>query len=160
MLILNTQLCLAHYCDVHGPTPLMVTEGLPVPCTTCYEDDRPAYSITSASGGRPRAATPTAASHAVNSVNESLRRLSVSQTQRSSSVPASEHEALNQRATLLKSAPGQGLPPAIETPPQSPRFSSEHSQQKPRRESGFRRTYDDYVTRRAGPCDNLSLIHI
>ena len=72
-------------------------------------------------------------------------------------MPASEHEALNQRATLLKSAPGQGLPPAIETPPQSPRFSSEHSQQKPRRESGFRRTYDDYVTRRAGPCDNCAL---
>ena len=24
------QLCLAHYCELHGPTPLMVTEGLPV----------------------------------------------------------------------------------------------------------------------------------
>ncbi|KFX86522.1 hypothetical protein V490_09044, partial [Pseudogymnoascus sp. VKM F-3557] len=30
-------LCLAHYCDTHGPTPLMVTEELPVPCTTCLD---------------------------------------------------------------------------------------------------------------------------
>ncbi|ELR03796.1 hypothetical protein GMDG_01325 [Pseudogymnoascus destructans 20631-21] len=30
-------LCLAHYCDTHGPTPLMVTEELPAPCTTCLD---------------------------------------------------------------------------------------------------------------------------
>ncbi|KAK4447282.1 vesicle coat protein [Podospora aff. communis PSN243] len=32
-------LCLAHYCDIHGPVPVMVTEGLPTPCSACDEDD-------------------------------------------------------------------------------------------------------------------------
>lgn len=162
MLIPNLQLCLAHYCDVHGPTPLMVTEGLPVPCSVCFEDDLPMYSMTSSPSDRPHTSNPSAASQrTANPLSESLRRLSLATAQRSSSVPASEQDAQVHRAALLRSAQGAGTGSAIETPPQSPRHSSEfqpqQQQQKPRHDSGFRRTYDDYVTRRAGPCENCAL---
>ena len=159
MLIPNLQLCLAHYCDVHGPTPLMVTEGLPVPCSVCFEDDLPVYSMTGGNSDRPRTSTPATSHRTSNPLAESLRRLSLASAQRSSSVPASEQDAQVYRAAILRSAQGSGTGSAIETPPQSPRHSSEYQsqQQKPRHDSGFRRTYDDYVTRRAGPCENCAL---
>ncbi len=50
---------------------------------------------------------------------------------------------------------------ALETPPQSPRLAQQPVAQsqplKPRPESGFRKTYDDYVTRRAAACENCAL---
>ena len=159
MLISDLQLCLAHYCDVHGPTPLMVTEGLPVPCSVCYDDDLPIYSVTGGAGDRPRTSSPaTASAHTTAPMTESLRRVRLAGAQRSSSMPASEQEAQIHRAALLRSAQVAGYGSAIETP-QSPRHFSEQQsqQQKPRHDSGFRRTYDDYVTRRAGPCENCAL---
>lgn len=36
---MSSLLCLAHFCDTHGPTPLMVTEGLPVGCNSCPQSD-------------------------------------------------------------------------------------------------------------------------
>lgn len=157
-------LCLAHYCDLHGPTPLMVTEGLPVPCSTCYEEglqhdhshitDQPAPSATAAN----------ASAHAVAAAAEALRRMDLGggggSSVRSSSTPVSEEQAQEYRASLRRVSQTVGASPAVETPPQSPQIPTGaplSQQEKRRSDSGFRRTYDDYVTRRAGPCDNCAL---
>ncbi|KAJ4293001.1 hypothetical protein N0V88_005665 [Collariella sp. IMI 366227] len=150
-------LCLAHYCDLHGPTPLMVTEGFPVPCNTCHDDGLPAgFDRT-----RARAPTSGESAHAVN-ITEALQRLSFAGQQRSSSTPATDQEAQirAQRASLryaAQTATGTASSSAVETPPLSPRLPPGPGAQRPRQDSGFRRTYDDYVTRRAGPCENCAL---
>ena len=161
MLIPHLQLCLAHYCDLHGPTPLMVTEGLPVPCGTCCD---PGLQGPSLSGlNRPRSSSPTSAESVHPAVvTEALRRMNLTGPQRSSSLPASEQEAQAHRASLRRVAQAANAAAtsgsAIETPPQSPRIPlGSGGQQKPRQDSGFRRTYDEYVTRHAGPCENCAL---
>ncbi|XXH01743.1 hypothetical protein Hte_008104 [Hypoxylon texense] len=160
-LLTHIQLCLAHYCDLHGPTPLMVTEGLPVPCGQCCDDNtellRPQ---TSAATHGPQAA-----------VTDALRKMSLG-APRSSSTPVSDQEAQTHRASLLRAAKnGSGsavtatsptTASAIQTPPQSPRnapesFPEANSKAGLRRDSSFRRTYDDYVTKRANPCQNCAL---
>ncbi|KAF9872807.1 hypothetical protein CkaCkLH20_09670 [Colletotrichum karsti] len=159
-LMTGVQLCLAHYCDQHGPTPLMVTEGLPVPCTTCFEDGAANYADQDQL--RPRTSAPTAATSSLNqtvAMSDALRKMHLN-SHRSSSLPASENEAQTARAAVLRASatasPASPLSPsAIETPPDSPRRISE--QQQPRRDSSFRRTYDEYVTKRAGPCENCAL---
>ncbi|KAL2151350.1 hypothetical protein VTH82DRAFT_6448 [Thermothelomyces myriococcoides] len=152
-------LCLAHYCDLHGPTPLMVTEGFPVPCSIC--DDAPSGPAAPLDRSDPRAPGPGDSSHAA-AITEALRRISFSEAQRSSSEPVMEQEAQSRRASIRQAARAAGAPTAgsaIETPPQSPCLApgSGAQQQKPRQDSGFRRTYDEYVTRRAGPCDNCAM---
>ncbi|KAK4098693.1 hypothetical protein N658DRAFT_214027 [Parathielavia hyrcaniae] len=159
-LIMTSILCLAHYCDLHGPTPLMVTEGLPVLCSTCSDDTLLGAEPRS---NKPRSRAPTSgeSAHSVN-IAEALQRITLAPTQRSSSVPATEHEAQAHRASFRHAAQAAAAAgSAIETPPQSPRHppgpGAQQQQPPPRQDSGFRRTYDDYVTRRAGPCDNCAL---
>lgn len=169
MLISPWQLCLAHHCEKHGPTPLMVTEGLPVPCSTCFEE---VSSHSNGSTGRPHSSACTsgaASSRATEAISEALRQVDLGGLQRSASVPASQPEANAHRATLLRTA--QRLAPAngaavdvdVDTPPLSPRFPVVHAasnvkaSSKPRLESGFHKTYDDSATRRAGPCENCAL---
>ncbi|KAI1207700.1 vesicle coat protein [Annulohypoxylon truncatum] len=153
-------LCLAHYCDLHGPTPLMVTEGLPVPCGQCCDETTdPARPQTSA------------AAHGVQTtVTDSLRKMTLG-SPRSSSTPATEYEAQTHRASILRGSklgPGSAAhsasltTAAVQTPPQSPRnapegFPEANSKGNLRRDSSFRRTYDDYVTKRANPCQNCAL---
>ncbi|KAI0875628.1 vesicle coat protein [Hypoxylon argillaceum] len=170
LLTTDIQLCLAHYCDLHGPTPLMVTEGLPVPCGRCYDDNlgdtaRPRSSATSsasaASTGPPAAVT------------DALRKLNLG-APRSSSTTIAEQDAQTRRAALLrtpKSAKNaknatQSLPPnapVVHTPPQSPRKAADaFLETKPNpnlshRNSSFHRTYDEDVTKRANPCVNCAL---
>ncbi|TDZ38691.1 hypothetical protein CTRI78_v010785 [Colletotrichum trifolii] len=163
-LMTGVQLCLAHYCDQHGPTPLMVTEGLPVPCTTCFDDGAASGAFADQDQPRPRTSAPPTANTTLNqtvAVSDALRKMHLNPN-RSSSLPASENEAQSQRAAVLRSSatasPASPLSPsAIETPPDSPRRVSEQPQQHARRDSSFRRTYDEYVTKRAGPCDNCAL---
>ncbi|KAI8966336.1 vesicle coat protein [Daldinia sp. FL1419] len=157
-------LCLAHYCDLHGPTPLMVTEGLPVPCRQCCDDNTEPT--------RPQ--TSTAGHDQQTSVTDSLRKMTLG-TSRSSSTPVTDQEAQAHRASLPRTSklgpntPAQPAAPAplnpasaIQTPPQSPRHAPENFPETNgkgglRRDSSFRRTYDDYVTKRANPCDNCAL---
>ncbi|KAL2163483.1 hypothetical protein VTH06DRAFT_5541 [Thermothelomyces fergusii] len=152
-------LCLAHYCDLHGPTPLMVTEGFPVPCSIC--DESPPGPAAPLDKSDPRAPSSGDSSHAA-AITEALRRISFSEAQRSSSEPVTDQEAQSRRASIRQAAQAAAAPTtgsAIETPPQSPCLTpgAGAQQQKPRQDSGFRRTYDEYVTRRAGPCDNCAL---
>ncbi|KAI1099014.1 vesicle coat protein [Jackrogersella minutella] len=156
-------LCLAHYCDLHGPTPLMVTEGIPVPCGQCCDE------ITDPA--RPQ--TSAAAHGAQVAVTDSLRKMTLG-SPRSSSTPATEQEA--HRSSLLRAsklgpsttaqsgaaAASLVTAAAVQTPPQSPRHAPENFPEVNgkgglRRDSSFRRTYDDYVTKRANPCQNCAL---
>ncbi|TFB07562.1 hypothetical protein CCMA1212_000178 [Trichoderma ghanense] len=146
LLTLHLQLCLAHYCDIHGPTPLMVTEGLASPCGVCHEpsaaaSDKPPRSAPAASEPQQPRASPAA-------VTDGLRELSLSQ------------EGQSHRPALRRS-PGTGASSGndgaavtgLDTPPESPRPLS----QQPRRDSSYRRTYDETVTRKQGPCDNCAM---
>lgn len=145
----NLQLCLAHYCDIHGPTPLMVTEGLAASCSLCSDDPTPM------SDGIPRS-TPsatTAQSQGSAAVTDALHELNLT---RSVPVPSIDRDAQAQRASSRRSnAGGSGTvsPSGLETPPESPR--SLH--QQPRRDSSYRRTYDETVTKKQGPCDNCAM---
>ncbi|KAI1331582.1 vesicle coat protein [Xylariaceae sp. FL0255] len=145
LLITDMQLCLAHYCDLHGPTPLMVTEGLPVPCTRCYDNDT-------------LDAQPPQSSLAA--VTDAMRKLNLGAS-RSSSTPASDHEAKALRAPFLRTSTSTAKG-VVQTPPQSPLRAPESLPEISganglRRDSSFRRTYDEYVTRRANPCANCAL---
>ncbi|KAI3325796.1 vesicle coat protein [Xylariaceae sp. AK1471] len=167
LLTTDIQLCLAHYCDLHGPTPLIVTEGLPVPCRQCYDDN-------AAEVGRPRS---SATRGAPTAVTDALRNMNLGAS-RSSSTPGSDQDAQTHRAALLRASklainPTQPIsttnaPPtmaeSVQTPPQSPRKVPDSfpemttaNANASRRDSSFRRTYDEYVTKRANPCVNCAL---
>ncbi|KAI6365703.1 hypothetical protein MCOR25_005308 [Pyricularia grisea] len=148
MLIPTLQLCLVHYCDVHGPTPLMVTEGIPVPCSTCYEDDPSDFSFSTErlqSGGQTSAQL---SAQTANAISEALGQMNLGGG-RSASLPASDRENPTPRASLLRSTSHTATPlaSAVETPPVSPQPISG-------KDSGFRKTYD---TRRANPCENCAM---
>ncbi|KAJ4145835.1 hypothetical protein LMH87_004667 [Akanthomyces muscarius] len=126
-------LCLAHYCDHHGPTPLMVTEGLQAGCSTCFEEP-------TKSNGPPRS-TPAG-------------NLQDVKGPRTGSLVAFEHETRSRRPALRSpSATSPASSPVLETPPESPRSVYQNSG----RESNFRRTYDETVTKKQGPCDNCAM---
>lgn len=150
--LMTLQLCLAHYCDLHGPTPLMVTEGLPASCTVCFED-----AAATSPNERPRTSVPTLGQNSQQSaaLTDALRNLNLA---RSASMPASEPEAQAQRAALLRSTAAGSAnatsPSALDTPPESPRPAPPL---QVRRDSSFRRTYDETVTKKQGPCDNCAM---
>ena len=150
--LISLQLCLAHYCDLHGPTPLMVTEGLPASCTVCFED----AGLATSPDERPRTSAPTIGQTSQTSaaLTDALRNLNLN---RSASVPASEAEAQAQRAALLRTTTSGSAhatsPSALDTPPESPRPAPPQA----RRDSSFRRTYDETVTKKQGPCDNCAM---
>ncbi|RYP04246.1 hypothetical protein DL764_004585 [Monosporascus ibericus] len=161
LLTSEIKLCLAHYCDMHGPTPLMVTEGLPVPCGRCYDD----MSISE----RSQTTVPNGSQP---SVTDALRKLTLN-APRSSSLPQSEQDAQTRGAIPLQKPKKQATTPAaqesavapsaIETPPHSPNRPPErvsetnNTKSSNRHDSSFRRTYDEYVTKRANPCQNCAL---
>lgn len=150
-LITNLKLALAHYCDIHGPTPLMVTEGLPAACNACYDDPAAAADTVTAI---PR--SNTAAFGVSNSlpqdVNDAFRNLNIS---RGTSIPPSDSYSPNSQRTGPRTSAKLNSSPAsaLDTPPGSPRPPNP----QPRRDSSFRRTYDDTVTRKQGPCDNCAM---
>ena len=128
---------------------MMVTEGLPVPCSTCYDhdaapDDRPATSSS-----QPVAAG-TNTSPSVAAITDALRRVDFT-PHRSASVPASEQS----RPRALLRSPTAVVPSgsAIDTPPASP----DTQRRDVRRDGSFRKTYDEFVTKRAHPCDNCAM---
>ncbi|KAI2631175.1 vesicle coat protein [Xylaria nigripes] len=181
LLTNDIQLCLAHYCDLHGPTPLMVTEGLPVPCGRCYNNDR-LIDMT-----RVRSSSTSTGAQTM-AMADVLRK---TKHDRAQSSAATAEEVKTQRAALLRAS---NLPPtpsqsvgssivpasstiAVETPPQSPQkptdgfpatinttaatntnnSNTDANTNASRRDASFRRTYDDYVTKRANPCANCAL---
>lgn len=152
ILTSGIQLCLAHYCDVHGPTPLMVTEGLPIPCSACYEDgayasDRP-HSTSS---------TPTSTIQSGASISEALRKLNLENTRGVVASSTTDQDQPSNRAALRRATQNASTS-AFDTPPLSPRYPPEPSPAGyGRRESSYRRTYDETTTKRAGPCENCAM---
>lgn len=133
-------LCLAHYCDIHGPTPLMVTEGLPAPCSVCFDDHTPSADARS---------NPTSAARQSSAgLPNAFRDLNIaSKAQQPQQPPQDKGRTAN--------ASGDGTDTtesALDTPPGSPRPTAQ-----PRQDSSFRRTYDDTVTKKQGPCDNCAM---
>lgn len=129
------QLCLAHYCDLHGPTPMMVTEGLPVPCTTCFDHDPDPPS-----GPSP----PATAAPSVAAITDALRSIDFT-PHRTSSLPASQ-------------APRPPAPVRSPTSPvESPANPDPLRRGADRRDGTFRKTYDEGVTKRAHPCANCAM---
>ncbi|KAI9052496.1 hypothetical protein LZ554_003840 [Drepanopeziza brunnea f. sp. 'monogermtubi'] len=134
-------LCLAHYCDTHGPTPLMVTEGLPVGCTSCFE---------SQSKGK----------------GKSSRRPSSSRSLNPADGLAAITQGANRNNSVLSEKAGDELPTsptpnatpisqmAIETPPESPRVVALGMA---RRNSSFSKTYDENDKKKSAPCENCRL---
>lgn len=153
------QLCLAHYCDTHGPTPLMVTEGLRNPCSACFDDSPSTPDAKQKSAdGRPRSSAPTCGTNSQSpaaALNDALRELHIA---RSASVPASEQDAQAKRAALWRSAATAGVGAASTSALESVLDSSRPGfPQQSRRDSSFRRTYDETVTKKQGPCDNCAM---
>ncbi|PQE32357.1 Folliculin protein [Rutstroemia sp. NJR-2017a WRK4] len=134
-------LCLAHYCDTHGPTPVMVTEALPVGCTSCPEK---AESTTSR---RPSTSRSLKSSDSPNPSRPAYRvESTVSDTELGGSRP-SFHASSSGTSTTSSAA---------ETPPDSPRVAALQTAQNAnqlRRDSSFRKTYSE----KPGPCENCAL---
>ncbi|RCI12898.1 hypothetical protein L249_0140 [Ophiocordyceps polyrhachis-furcata BCC 54312] len=118
------QLCLAHYCDTHGPTPLMVTEGLRNPCSICFDDSK--------DDARHLQRPP-------DPLNDALRELHIA---RSPPPEPPKRAALRCSFSSLENAVDTGPRPALS---------------QSRRDSSFRRTYDETVTKKQGPCDNCAM---
>ena len=121
----------------------MVTEGLPVECPSCIEDD-------SVSTRRPTSSS--------RSLNASDGPAAAANAVRANS-PSSERESGSQRAALPNSR-SQGPAPVVETPPESPRMIASQNPQtthNPCRDSSYRKTYDDNDKKRAIPCENCAL---
>ncbi|CAD6443257.1 fae254d6-d8a0-4b2e-aaf8-cdc41208de99 [Sclerotinia trifoliorum] len=140
-------LCLAHYCDTHGPTPVMVTEALPVGCTSCPEKDefihrRPSTSRSFRSS-EPSLNTNARSSNRTNST--------VSEADVAASRPALH---VNSNPSNASNTTGS----AVETPPQSPRApalqNTQNTTNNSRRDSSFRKTYP---SEKPGPCENCAL---
>lgn len=150
-LITDLQLALAHYCDIHGPTPLMATEGLPASCTTCYDD--PAARSDPLSKNAPPVSAQRASPH---DLSNGFRRLSVSHGT-STPTSAGPQQSRPERSSGHSQANAGQQTAALDTPPGSPR-QSHPSMAHARRDSSFRRTYDDSVTKKQGPCNNCAMI--
>ncbi|RDL32547.1 Uncharacterized protein BP5553_09003 [Venustampulla echinocandica] len=149
-------LCLAHYCDTHGPTPLMVTEALPVGCTTCFEEGS---EFTKEFGSR----RPSTSTRSLNPSDGVARGVRGGATRTNSTASASSDNKENDiEPTGLGLSSSQAVYSPIEspTPPGSPRVAALQGGQNGnhrRRDSSFRKTYDENDKRRAIPCENCAL---
>lgn len=115
----------------------MVTEGLPVSCTSCFEDENVSTRRPSTSS---RSLNPT----------DGLASLSQGASRTNSSSSDTKNVAFQ----------GQASSSAIETPPESPRVAALQMAQNTnnyRRDSSFRKTYDENDKKRAIPCENCAL---
>lgn len=136
-----SQLCLAHFCDSHGPTPVMVTEGLPAGCSTCFDDDVP--DITQSHNEYPILRAPD--------VSDTAPKTAVSTRSLSDVRRMGSQEQL---ANYSKSSS------AVDTPPESPKLAAMHMARHAnghRRDSSFRKTYDENDRKRAIPCESCAL---
>jgi hypothetical protein len=119
----------------------MVTEGLPATCTICIEDR----------GERER---PKSSRRSLSSPEEleKIRRI-VNRTASSSSDREIEAEQHTSAHRISFSS-------TISTPPQSPRLAAlpiVRNGSRHRRDSSFRKTYDENDKKRAIPCENCAL---
>ncbi|RQM08332.1 hypothetical protein DH86_00003828, partial [Scytalidium sp. 3C] len=149
-IVMTSILCLAHYCDTHGPTPLMVTEALPVGCTSCFHadesDDLSTRRHSTSTRSLTRSDSMTASTAPPWSPADSQS------SDKESGLRGAELQLQNFRIGPTTSP--------LETPPESPRIRALQSGQLSnlqRRDSSFRKTYDENDRKRAIPCENCAL---
>lgn len=126
----------------------MVTEGLPVPCSSCFDESQTSEQSKSA---RPSLSNPEDLA--------AIRRL-VGQTASSASDKDIEAQAAAQADAPLQPHRISFSSSAIHTPPQSPRLAAlqiGRNGNSMRRDSSFRKTYDENDRKRAIPCENCAL---
>jgi Vesicle coat protein involved in Golgi to plasma membrane transport len=120
----------------------MVTEGLAVGCTSCFEDE-------SSSTRRPSTSS--------RSLNPTDGLVGISRgTSRTNSLSSDKENVAFQG----QASKGPASTSAIETPPESPRVAALQMAQNMnsyRRDSSFRKTYDENDKKRAIPCENCAL---
>ncbi|KAG4416163.1 hypothetical protein IFR04_010682 [Cadophora malorum] len=135
-----TILCLGTYCETHGPAVIFCTEGLPVGCATCFEDD-------SMSTRRPSSSRSLNPADGLAAITRSSNRTNST----SSDVPSGDFAALQISAKTSPSIPA--------SPPPSPRVVALQGTQggSNRRDSTFRKTYDENDKKRAIPCEICAL---
>jgi len=135
-----TILCLGTYCETHGPAVIFCTEGLPVGCATCFEDD-------SMSTRRPSSSRSLNPADGLAAITRSSNRTNST----SSDVPSGDFAALQISAKTSPSIPA--------SPPPSPRVVALQGTQggSNRRDSSFRKTYDENDKKRAIPCEICAL---
>ena len=120
----------------------MVTEGLPVDCTSCLKDtDTRRPSTSSHLSNRPQGLGLTGVSGGSNRPTSS----------------SSDKENGSRTTIQTRSRESQ---PVIESPPESPRIVALQTGQNSnnhRRDSSFRKTYDENDKKRAIACENCAL---
>ena len=142
----------------------MVTEGVPVPCSVCYDHDPT---------GAPRPETSFNAPAASTVITHALSRIHLPSTStRSFSAAVTPKEAHTHRAALRRASGIQNSPSpaaasasAVENPPDSPLPPPPLTDARslapfPQRRDAarFRTTYDDYSTSRLQkPCESCAL---
>lgn len=126
----------------------MVTEGLPVGCTTCFEDEN-----------RLSERRPSTSSRISLNPADGLAGIGMSSSLKADSIsPSSEYGP----QSALPSPSARASAAIIETPPESPRVAAESPrvaalQGLQRRDSSFRKTYDENDKKKAIPCENCAL---
>jgi hypothetical protein len=116
----------------------MVTEGLPVGCTSCFDDDDDDLRIR-----RP---------------STSSQSLAVAGGSRANSSSSDKENPVQLSIQTLGIKPSSSPASAIETPPGSPRVVALQSGlNHNRRDSSFRKTYDENDKKRAVPCEGCAL---
>lgn len=128
----------------------MVTEGLPIPCSACYED------ACGTDGPESSSSTPTSTVQPGASISEALRRLDLDTHRSAPSSTYDQDDPPNK--TAIRRATRNSSTSAVDTPPLSPRYEPPSSAAgHGRRESSYRKTYDEITTKRAGPCENCAM---
>lgn len=120
----------------------MATEGRHVECVSCFDDDSSSTRRPS-TGGSQTLKGPSAQVSPTNS-----RRTG-------SSSEDTEDGFQEQRPELQRTHSTRSQ--VIETPPGSPRVKALQSGSSNRRDSSFRKTYDENDKKRAIPCENCAL---
>lgn len=121
----------------------MVTEGLPVGCTSCFED------VISTR-------RPSTGSRSLNP-SDGLAGMALRGSRTASASSEQENGArLGIQTAAIRTPPS---PTTVETPPTSPRVAALQGSLSvnSRRESSFGRTYDENDKKRAIPCENCAL---
>lgn len=132
----------------------MVTESLPLPCFTCLDSEEVLESNRQETPGSARRYSRDESTNAAPAnQTDQIRRVSV----------ALQEQISFQQTTTSRAAPtptpAATSTSALETPPSSPNLSAlpAHDGPHSRRDSSFRKTYDDEDKKRLVPCINCAL---
>ncbi|KAH8819531.1 vesicle coat protein [Xylogone sp. PMI_703] len=124
----------------------MVTEALPVGCTSCFHADE--------------SDAPSTRRHSTSTRSDSIAGTAASPWSPADSQASDKDSGLRGTDLQLQNFRIGATTSPLETPPESPRIRALQSGQlssAQRRDSSFRKTYDENDRKRAIPCENCAL---